>query len=60
VSVLHLADDSPPESAVEYASSVDAGWVCYPAAGGLKVAPAKRGAEFELVSPDAVAGRVLS
>jgi ATP phosphoribosyltransferase regulatory subunit len=60
VSVLHLADDSPPESAVQYARSVDAGWVCYPAPDGLKLAPAKPGAGFELVSPDAVARRVLS
>jgi ATP phosphoribosyltransferase regulatory subunit len=59
VGVLHLADDSPPESAIEYARSVDAGWVCYPAPGGLKLAPAKPGAGFELVSPDAVVGRVL-
>ena len=60
VSVLHLADDSPPESAFEYATSVDAGWVCYPAPDGLKLAPARPGAEFELVQPEAVSGRVLA
>jgi ATP phosphoribosyltransferase regulatory subunit len=59
VPVLHLAEDTPPESAVEYASSVDAGWVCYPAPDGLKLAPAEPGAEFELIPPEAVAGRML-
>jgi ATP phosphoribosyltransferase regulatory subunit len=59
VPVLHLAEDSPPESAVEYARSVDAGWVCYPAPDGLKLAPAEPGGEFELIPCEAVAGRVL-
>jgi ATP phosphoribosyltransferase regulatory subunit len=59
VPVLHLAEDSPPESAVAYARSVDAGWVCYPSSDGLKLAPAEPGGEFELVPREAVAGRVL-
>ncbi len=59
VPVLHLAEDTPPGSAVEYASSVDAGWVCYPSPHGLKLAPARSCAQFELVPPEAVARRVL-
>ena len=58
VPVLHLAEDSPPESAVEYARSVDAGWVCYPASDGLKLA--RPGGGFERVALGDVAGRVLS
>ena len=59
VPVLHLAEDLPPAEAADYARSVEAGWVCYPALGGVKVAPAQ-GGEPEIVPVDAVAGRVLS
>jgi ATP phosphoribosyltransferase regulatory subunit len=59
VPVLHLAEDSAAESAIEYARSVDAGWVCYPAPDGIKLAPAKRHAQFELVSAEAVLERML-
>src|SRR5215211_7725411 len=36
VPVLHLSEDLPPGAAVEYARSVEAGWICYPAEGGVK------------------------
>jgi hypothetical protein len=39
---------------------VDAPWVCYPAPGGLKLARAEPGREFELTPVKKVAGRVLS
>jgi ATP phosphoribosyltransferase regulatory subunit len=60
VPVLHLAEDVPQESALEYARSVDAGWVCYPAPGGLKLAPTDAADGFEISSPESVARRVLS
>jgi len=59
VPVLHLAEDSPPERAAAYARSVEAGWVCYPAPDGVKLA-ASDGGEPELLTPEAVAGRVLA
>ena len=58
VPVLHLAEDLSPEAASEYALSVDASWVGYPAPGGLKLA--RPGEEFELAPLGTVAGRVLS
>src|SRR5215213_1801201 len=58
VPVLHLAEDLIPEDAAEYARSVDASWVGYPAPGGLKLA--RPGGEFELAPLETVAGRVLS
>ncbi len=60
VPVLHLAEDLAPEAAFGYARSVDASWVGYPAPGGLKLAPAEPGGEFELTPLETVAGRVLS
>jgi len=57
VPVLRLAADLSPEAAVEYARSVDATWVCYPAPGGVKLA--RPGGEFELTPLPGVAGRVL-
>ena len=57
VPVLRLAADLSPEAAVEYARSVDATWVCYPAPGGVKLA--RPGGEFELTPLSGVAGRVL-
>ena len=59
VPVLHLAEDLPQAEAAEYARSVDAGWVGYPAPDGVKLIPAT-GGEPEIFSPDAVAARVLS
>ena len=60
VPVLHLAEDLPQEAALQYARSVDAGWVCYPAPGGLKLAPTVSPGGFEISSPESVAWRVLS
>jgi ATP phosphoribosyltransferase regulatory subunit len=60
VPVLHLAEDLAPEAAVGYARSVEASWVGYPASGGLKVAPAEPGSEFEPTPIGKVAGRMLS
>jgi len=59
VPVLHLAEDLPPERAASYALSVEAGWVCYPAPGGIKLAAAD-GGEPEILAPEGVAGRVLA
>ena len=59
VLVLHLAEDLPPARAAEYARSVDAGWVCYPAPDGVKLA-AVDGGEAEVLPAEAVAGRVAS
>ena len=60
VPVLHLADDLAPEEALGYAISVEASWVGYPARGGLELAPAEPGGEFEPIPAEKVAGRVLS
>ncbi|MBA3793984.1 MAG: ATP phosphoribosyltransferase regulatory subunit [Rubrobacter sp.] len=59
VPVLHLAEDLPQAEAAEYARSVDAGWVGYPAPDGVKLVPAT-GGEPEIFPPEAVAARVLS
>ena len=42
VPVLHLADDLAPEAALDYAISVEASWVGYPAPRGW-LAPAETG-----------------
>lgn len=60
VPVLHLADDLAPEAALEYAISVEASWVGYPAPEGLMLALAETGGEFEPTPVENVAGRVLS
>jgi ATP phosphoribosyltransferase regulatory subunit len=60
IPVLHLTHDLAPEGATRYARSVDASWVCYPAKGGLKLARAEPGGEFELVPVEVVARRVLT
>lgn len=60
VSVLHLAEDLTPEAAAGYARGVDAGWICFPAPDGLKFAAVEPVGEFELLTVDAVAERVLS
>jgi len=59
VPVLHLSEDLEPEAAAKYASSVDAGWVCYPTPDGVKLAPAEPGARFEALRIGDVAGKVL-
>src|ERR687894_309485 len=43
VPVLHLAENLAPEAAVEYARSVEATWLCYPAPGGVNLAAADGG-----------------
>ena len=59
VPTLHLSEDVKPEDAVRYASSVDAGWVCYPTLDGVKLAPAEPKASFEALGIETVAERVL-
>jgi ATP phosphoribosyltransferase regulatory subunit len=59
VPVLHLSEDLPPETAVEYARSVEAAWISYPAAGGVKVATADPAGEFVFMSVESVARTVL-
>ena len=48
--VLHLTEDLQPEAAVEYARSVEAAWICYPAEGGVKLATVDPPGEFGLMS----------
>lgn len=60
VPVLHLADDLAPGAALDYAISVEASWVGYPAPEGLMLALAETGGEFEPTPVEKVAGRVLS
>ena len=60
VPVLHLADDLAPEAALDYAISVEASWVGYPAPEGLMLALAETGGEFEPTPVEKVSGRVLS
>ena len=59
VPVLHLSEHLPPEAAVEYARSVEAAWISYPAAGGVKVATADPAGEFVFMSVESVARTVL-
>jgi ATP phosphoribosyltransferase regulatory subunit len=60
VPVLHLSEDLPPEAAVEYARSVEAAWISYPATRGVKVATADPAGEFVFMSPESLARTVLS
>ena len=59
VPTLHLAEDLEPEAAVQYASSVEATWICYPTPDGVKLAPAEPEARFEAVQIEDVAEKVL-
>jgi ATP phosphoribosyltransferase regulatory subunit len=59
VPTLHLPEDLEPEAAAAYASSVEAGWICYPTGDEAKLAPAQPGARFEAVKIEDVAARVL-
>jgi ATP phosphoribosyltransferase regulatory subunit len=59
VPTLHISEDLDPGAAVEYATSVDADWVCYLSSSGVKLAPAERGARFELVRIEEVAERMF-
>jgi ATP phosphoribosyltransferase regulatory subunit len=58
VRVLHLSQDLEPDAAVGYARSVDASWVGYPVPGGLTLARAEPGVEFETTPVQNVAGRM--
>ena len=60
VPVLHLSEDLPPEAAAEYAKSVEAAWISYPADGGVKLAPADPPGEFVFTDHRSVARAVLS
>jgi ATP phosphoribosyltransferase regulatory subunit len=59
VPTLHLPEHLEPDTAAEYASSVGAGWICYPARDGVKLAPAELAARLEMMSIEDVAERVL-
>ena len=59
VPVLHLPEEAPPEAALEYARSVDAAWISYPAPGGVKLATTHPAGEFVFMSPESVARTVL-
>jgi len=59
VPVLHLSEDLPPEAALEYARSVDAAWISYPAPGGVKLATVDPAGEFVFMSPESAARTVL-
>jgi ATP phosphoribosyltransferase regulatory subunit len=59
VSVLHLSEDLPPEAAVEYARSVEAAWICYPAEEGVKLAGVDTPGEFAFMDFRSVAETVL-
>jgi ATP phosphoribosyltransferase regulatory subunit len=60
VPVLHLSEDLPPEAAAEYARSVEAAWISYPADGGVKLAPADPPGELVFTDHRSVARAVLS
>ena len=60
VPVLHLSGDLPPGAAAEYARSVEAAWISYPAEGGVKLAPVDPPGEFVFTDHQSVARAVLS
>jgi len=59
VPVLHLSEDLPPEATLEYARSVEAAWISYPAQGGVKLATTDPAGEFGFMSHESVARTVL-
>jgi ATP phosphoribosyltransferase regulatory subunit len=59
VPVLHLPEDLTPEDAAQYARSVEAAWICYPAEGGVKIASAEPQGEFGFMDYWSVAETVL-
>jgi ATP phosphoribosyltransferase regulatory subunit len=59
VPVLHVSEDLAPEAALKYASSVEAPWVSYPVAGGVKLAATDPGGEFVFMSHESAARTVL-
>ena len=60
VPVLHLTEDLEPEAATEYARSVEAAWISYPAEGGVKLASVDPPGEFAPMDYPSVARAVLS
>lgn len=58
VPVLHLAEHRGPTAAAEYARSVEAGWVCYPESGGVRISRPD-GSESGLVGVEEVPAKVL-
>jgi ATP phosphoribosyltransferase regulatory subunit len=60
VPVLHLSEDAPATEAVEYARSVDAGWVGYPTSGGVKLISAEDEEAFEVLPLEEVYRWVIS
>ena len=60
VPVLHLPDDLTPGAAAEYARSVEAAWISYPAEGGVKLATVEPPGEFAFMDYRFVAETVLS
>ncbi|HET7269931.1 MAG TPA: ATP phosphoribosyltransferase regulatory subunit [Rubrobacter sp.] len=60
VPVLHLSEDLSPQEAAEYARSVEAAWISYPAKGGVKLATADPRGEFVFMEPESAARTVLS
>ena len=59
VPVLHISEDLTPKAAVEYARSVEAAWICYPAEGGVKLATAEPPGRFGFMDDRSVAEAVL-
>ena len=60
VPVLHLSEDLAPEAVAEYARSVDAAWISYPAKAGVKLAAVDPPGEFVFMDVRAVAETVLA
>ena len=60
VPVLHLSEDLAPEAAAEYARSIDAAWISYPAKAGVKLAAVDPPGEFVFMDARAVAEAVLA
>ena len=60
VPVLHLSEDLQPRAAAEYARSIDAPWISYPAKGGVKLATADPPGEFAIMDARSVAKAVLA
>jgi ATP phosphoribosyltransferase regulatory subunit len=60
VPVLHLSEDLSPGEAAEYARSVEAAWISYPAKGGVKLAAADPQGELVFMDPESAAKTVIS
>ena len=60
VPVLHLSENLQPEAAAEYAKSIDAAWISYPAPGGVKLATVDPPGELAFMDARSVAKLVLA